>query len=206
MGSTFSTFSSGGVASKHRVLKDNENPEFYKGKDSKETFYNIIERNTEYDKVLECSCRYEIYVNRKSYHWYILVRMENSRLPFATLEVTTPDMQTLLSCVSIQEDDTGKEYVGTDMTTMKELCEIADTVKNKMGGYYLLTSNCQHFCNNVLRWLNYETYPTTIGPDTTLQEIEMGFDALPDVQQRVPLRLVGEVVAGTLAGAGILPR
>ena len=75
-----------------------------------------------------------------------------------------------------------------------------------MGGYHLFTSNCQHFCNNVLRWLNYETYPTTVGSDTTLQEIEMGFDALPDVQQRVPLRLVGEVVAGTLAGAGILPR
>ena len=83
--------------------------------------------------------------------------MENSCLPFGMLEVTTPDLQTLLSCVSIQEDDTGNEYVGTDMTIVKELCDIADTIKNKMGAYQLFTSNCQHFCHNVLRWMSYET-------------------------------------------------
>ena len=87
----------------------------------------------------------------------ILVQMENSCLPFGMLEVTTPDMQTLLSCMSIQEDDTGNEYVGTDMTIVKELWDIADTIKNKMGAYQLFTSNCQHFCHNIFRWMSYET-------------------------------------------------
>ena len=150
--------------------------------------------------------RYEIYINRTGYHWYLLIRLESSRSPFATLEITTTNaMQILLAFVRTLEDDAGKEYIKTEMTTMKELCDVADDVKKKMGSYHLYSSNCQHFCNNILKWLNYEIRSTTIGPTTTLREIDLGFDDVANVSQMLPSR-AGQVFAGEFAEAGVLRR
>ena len=57
--------------------------------------------------------------------------------------------------------------IHTRKTTLMELCKTAERVRLGMGDYNLLTNNCQHFCNNVLKELGLPTKQTTVGPTTT---------------------------------------
>ena len=156
----------------------------YQGEDSSVTFSELMEKTNYKDSMDHCA-RYEIYINRTGYHWYLLIRLKSSRSPFVTLEITTTNaMQILLACVRTLEDHAGTEYIKFKMTTMKELCDVADDVKKKMGGYSLYSSNFQHFCNNVLKRLNCSTYTPTIGPNTTLPENDLGFDDASNVAQQ----------------------
>ena len=211
MGRSFSSLFSSSPSTKKTIssksLSRNSgtvDPQTYQAEDSSVTFSKLME-NTKYRDLMDCSGSYEIYINRKGLHWYLLIQLENSRFQFVTLEITTSDMKILLACVCTLDDDAGKEYIKTEMTTMKELCDVADDVKKKMGSYHLYSSNCQHFCNNILKWLNYPIYNTTIGPNTTLREIDLGFDEVTNVAQWLPSR-VGRVVAGALSEAGVLRR
>jgi hypothetical protein len=52
---------------------------------------------------------------------------------------------------------------GTYNGTLHDLCQIADKVVEEMKSYNLVTSNCQHFCNNLLRKIGKKTYPMTVG-------------------------------------------
>ena len=55
----------------------------------------------------------------------------------------------------------------TIRTSLMELCQMAETVRLRMGKYHVLKNNCQHFCNNVLKELRLTPAPTTVGPMTT---------------------------------------
>ena len=52
--------------------------------------------------------------------------------------------------------------------TMREICHTAEEVRIKMGKYNVFTSNCQHFCNNLLQKLEFPTTKTMVGPRHTL--------------------------------------
>ena len=43
--------------------------------------------------------------------------------------------------------------MGTYRGSLFDLCELADGVVEEMGTYDLVESNCQHFCNNLLKKL-----------------------------------------------------
>ena len=77
--------------------------------------------------------------------------------------------------------------VSTQSMTLLGLCRIAERVRLGMGEYNVLTNNCQHFCNNVLKELGLPPHPTTVGPDTTavkgidnMHEVFTMYDTLSD--------------------------
>ena len=75
------------------------------------------------------------------------------------------------------------------------LCHMADDVVKQMGNYNFISSNCQHFCSNLLSKLGHQTYPTTVGPETTLTDdnfIAKEFDLLSRIMHppRLELKLL----------------
>ena len=174
-----------------RINPDTNRPEeeFFLGEDSSITFKQLAERIPSYKNVLYVSGLYEVYISRASLHWYLLVKLHGSELPFVTLEITRgADKTSFVAMMYVLEDDRDKELLKLDEnTSLHVLCDVADEVKQKMGCYDLLSNNCQHFCNNVLKWLNYEQFKTTTnvvgyGP-STLGYDELGFDAWPAIEE-----------------------
>ena len=130
-----------------------------------EAFAQLVKENTPYGEMFQSSLLFEVHINRKGLHWYLLFKLENSEFPFVTFEIITNDGRTISALVCIQEDDTGKEQCTSVNTTMEELCSIADTTRNQMNRYNLIERNCQHFCNAVLSSIpNATLYDTTCGP------------------------------------------
>ena len=89
-------------------------------------------------------------------------------------------MRGVMLCMS----GTKLRKVGTMTTTIMKLSETAEAIRVGMGKYNLLTNNCQHFCNNVLKKLGLPTTPTTVGPTTTVNfdEIDQIFTIVPHKQ------------------------
>lgn len=143
-------------------------------------------KESAYKYVSKVTGSFEIYINRRGYHWRLLARLRGSELPYITLEITTEDMTDLIPITDTVEEDDSKEMVGEFQGTLQELSRLADQVRQEMKAYNVVTSNCQHFCNNVLKTLGLTTYPTTVGPETTLTETEAAFDSFstvfPDIQ------------------------
>jgi hypothetical protein len=131
--------------------------------------------------------------------------MLGSTLPFFTIEITTSNLTDLIPVMrTIIIDHNGLSQPPTEVGiyhgTVQNICKVADVVVAKMGGYNLLTNNCQHFCNNLLKKLNsnFPTYDTTIGPKTTLDDGEMNFDRITTVLSHV----YDKTLAGAPAGIG----
>ena len=124
-----------------------------------------------YNQILEMQVEYAVYIQRKSYHWFLLVRCTKFRHTeteqFVTLEITTPDLRSFCPVMDVLQDDKGKELVGDYEGTFLDLCIMADRMVDGMGKYSLFKNNCQHFCNNILKQLKMKTFPTTVGPETT---------------------------------------
>ena len=189
---------------------DEENPahnrpgtvEHFTSEKDGETFTKLVKTHTPYGKLFQCSVGFEIYINRKGLHWYLLARMENAELPFVTFEIVTDDGKTIIAVVCLQDDDTGKEHCTSLETTMEELCSIADTTRNQMGRYNLMNCNCQHFCNAFLSSFPRDVVPfqTTVGPQVpsglpidngsvAMTDITTDFDASITVKQSLSNRL-----------------
>lgn len=65
--------------------------------------------------------------------------------------------------------------IGPYKGSLHNLCNLADEVVQDMKMYNLVSSNCQHFCNNLLRRLGKKSYRTTVGHEVT-QCKDMTFD------------------------------
>ncbi len=133
-----------------------------------EPFVDMVKETKPYGRLLRVRTTYEIYIHNARYHWLLLVRMKDSELPFITLEVTSPNMKDLTTVMGVTQSDKKEEKVGEYEGTIVDLCKAADEIVKKMGGYGLFSSNCQHFCNNVLKWIGLKTFPTTVGPEVTV--------------------------------------
>ena len=139
-----------------------------------------------YHQLLDMPTSYAIYIQRKGYHRFLLVQCTKFRHTeteqFVTLEITTSDLHSFCPVMDVLQDDKGKELVGDYEGTFRDLCIMADRMVDRMGTYSLLKNNCQHFCNNILKQLELKTFPTTVGPETTVSEDETpkfdGFDYL----------------------------
>ena len=124
---------------------------------------------------------YNVYIQRKGYHWFLLVKCPQyipteDTEEFVTLEITTPNLRDFCRVMDVLKDDEGKELVDHYEGTFLDLCKMADKVVDDMDIYSLFSNNCQHFCNNLLKRLKMKTYPPTVGPETTVAAEERPFD------------------------------
>ena len=116
---------------------------------------------------------------KKHLHWFFLLKIMDSTLPYITLEITTSDLHDLIPTVHSIEDveiSVTETFSQSNATVtnldeydgrLQDLCKIADGVVENMKDYNLVSNNCQHFCNNVLRRLGRKTFSTTVGHQCT---------------------------------------
>ena len=136
-----------------------------------ETFVKMVEQ-TPYIDLLNVPTTYEVYIiKRFQLHRLLLVRMKHSDYPMITFEINTPNMTDLTTVMQIIPTDHWlMEKIDDYEGTLKRLCEVADDVASRMENYRLFTNNCQHFCNNLLQELGFQTYDTTVGPTVSITQ------------------------------------
>lgn len=111
---------------------------------------------------------YEVYIDFSKWHWLLLIKAKGSKFPFASIEISTPNMFSIERGMCLYEDyKGGKTYCGELNLTLQDFLHVADRIVEEMDGYSLFSSNCQHFCNNLLHHYNFEVYPTTLGKEVT---------------------------------------
>lgn len=151
--------------------------------------------NSPYKDYAEVKSTYQVYVNRTRLHWFLLLKLKDSKLHFITLEASTPDMFVLsheMRAVSDSDPDANKiVWCGEINARMTEIVNVADKLIIKMKSYNLFTSNCQHFCNNFLQYYSFEVYATTLGKRVTavLQEDD-------NMLEEKIFKLITELAAG----------
>ena len=202
MGSFYSASRNAAVKNKARVqLKDPVTNKLQErhivAKNADETFIDLLERVPRYKDLIDVSCKYDVYISRGKLHWFLIVKNSCSRLPYLTIEISRGnDKVSFLAMMDTLEDVSDKELLKEgECISLRGLCDIADSVKRKMGQYSLFDNNCQHFCNNMLKWLDYEQFPTTtkmLYNETTLEYDVLGFDAWPAIEKNRAERMQGQ--------------
>ena len=98
-------------------------------------------------------------------HWALLIKMNRSdiHLPYLSIEVTTDDSfnELIPTMRQFNEFPTSAISKGFVDISIKELCQMADTICYKMGNYQLTSHNCQTFCNELLEKMNLPQETTT---------------------------------------------
>lgn len=181
MGSVFSTFSSLTRLSSssrqttfHKVVKQVQ-PAHSHG----HPFAEMVKNNPHYgewsdaDKIV-----YDISLVHCQLHWKLLVKKTNSKqLPFITFEIRTDDMKNLVPWQdTFSVSSVSASYVGTYVGTLKSLAQMADAIVEEMQHYDLLTSNCQVFCNKMLKRMDKPEFEMTYRPDM----IDRTFDVITE--------------------------
>lgn len=172
------------------------------------SFTQMLQKNRKYKRASNVLTDFDVrlvHSTRGPLHWYILVKMVGSTLPFLTIEITTSNLTDLIPTMrTIYLNEAGgclsrpPTEVGIYHGTLQNICKSADAVVAEMGGYNLLVNNCQHFCNNLLQKLNFRAYDTTIGPKTTLGDEVTKVDFITTVLGQV----YDKALAGAPAGIG----
>ncbi len=177
-------------------------------------------KKTAYGNLVRVHSNYEVSLVHRQLHWLLMVKMMDSDEPYISMEIVTSNMFDIIPVMrEIQETELGcfgtlfsaaPTKVGIFNGTLIELCGKADTVVKRMDRYNLLTSNCQHFCNNVLQGLGLRTFPTTVGPETTLDS-DQEFDTVTRVLGRITGAVtshagVGHIGAAVVGVAASAPR
>ena len=125
-------------------------------------FVEMIQDHHLYGNIIEVKCTYEMkLVHGEGVHWYLLVRPKDSKLPYISLEIRTRNMSDLVPCIYVIEaisSDVSSD-VGFYKETLTNLCKLADRVVREMGSYDLLASNCQTFCNELLKKMGKPDFP-----------------------------------------------
>ena len=142
----------------------------------------VSSANSTYASMLPSKLNYEFKLvhGKKCIHWFFLLKIKDSQLPYITLEIQTSDLHDLIPTVQNVENgdisiteafSQSNSTVLTDLDVydgrLQDLCEIADGVVEAMKEYNIVSNNCQHFCNNVLKKLGRKTFSTTVGHQCT---------------------------------------
>ena len=127
---------------------------------------------------------YAIYIQRKDYHWFLLLRCTTykhteTEQQFVTLEVTTPDLRKFCPVMDVLQDDEGKELVGNYIWgDFPRLVQNGRQCDQRNGHLQSLQyNNCQDFCNNMLKQLKLNTFSTTFKSRDSVHE-QGNFDHL----------------------------
>ena len=127
-------------------------------------FVEMIQEHHHYGPWINVKTTYEVkLVHRESPHWYLLVKTKDSTLPYISLEIRTTNLSDVVpfTCEvdSLNADTTSD--IGEYQGSLLSLCELADRVVRDMDSYDLLTSNCQTFCNRLLKRIGKPEFPTS---------------------------------------------
>ena len=159
-------------------------------------FTEMIKNHTQYGTWIEARATYEVkLIHHSVLHWYLLIRrIDSSMLPYISMEVTTPDMNELISVTRNFEsyDANQASDLGTYEGTLYYLCQLADRVVNEMKTYNLLCRNCQTFCNKLLNKMGKNEFPTSLESEL----IDREFDLLNEILPRNPVPTGVTVVQG----------
>lgn len=140
-----------------------------KTSDGDTTFSELI-NNSQYKPLKDVEVTYEVYIDDTQLHWCLLIKMKGSDLPFLSLEASTPDFSSLRHEMFLHDKYEEKiKSCGKIDGKLSDILNVADDVIIKMGKYSVFSSNCQHFCNNVLHYYNFEVYSTTFGEKVTAE-------------------------------------
>ena len=170
----------------NRALEGSQGQNAEPGEKVAETRKSFVQQvssvNSTYASMLPSKLSYEFKLvhGKKCFHWFFLLKIKDSQLPYLTLEIQTSDLHGLIPTVqNIENGDISiteafshsNTTVLTDLDVydgrLQDLCEIADEVVEAMKEYNMVSSNCQHFCNNVLNKLGRKTFSTTVGHQCT---------------------------------------
>lgn len=148
-------------------------------------FIEMLRDHHQYGPWIKAHAVFEVrLVHRNSiHHWYILLRPKGtSTLPYISMEVTTSDMSDLVPVTRNFEsyDASQVSDLGTYEGTLFNLCELADRVVEEMENYNLFSSNCQTFCNKLLKKIGKNEFPTSLESEL----IDREFDLLSKVFQK----------------------
>ena len=181
-----SSLQSSGVVAAHSIMMKRVADQ--DKKDSKTDSKDVIKRkfaeliasaSDTYGSMLPSPLKYEFKLvhGKQRPHWFFLLKIVDSTLPYITMEINTADMEDLVPTVRNGTEDEVSEVcdeansIVTDLDAyegrLQDLCEIADGIVEGMRGYNLVSSNCQHFCNNLLRKLGRKPFSTTVGHQYT---------------------------------------
>ena len=154
---------------------------------------------SEYKNFAGVETKFDICINRRRLHWFIVVKMKSSTSSVLSLEITTSNLVDLVPTIRLfqpsMEAVEKSTFVGDYHGSLQDLCETADDIVTEMGKYSLLSNNCQHFCNNLLKRLRLPTFDTTIGPTTTVNDLKEEFHT------SLFTYLVGRLYDKTVSGA-----
>ena len=128
-------------------------------------FVDMIRDHPLYGPSISEQINYEIkHQSTPGHHWRLLVRkLGYPFLPYISIEISTSTMKNLIE-VMIKfwpRDCENATYLGLYHGSFFELCEHADAVVKEMKEYDLFNSNCQTFCNGVLRRIGKDELLTT---------------------------------------------
>ena len=151
--------------------------QFSKESEVDDATFSVKVKQTGYQHISGAKKIYRVYLNKESYiHWYIILHHEEegTTYPFLTIEISSSgkDCVKIIPVMKIlKQEEVNNEWKLPDDIEIKldTLCEIADKIVTEMGDYNVLTSNCQHFCNNLLLTLRVidKPFSTTAGPDVS---------------------------------------
>ena len=151
-------------------------------------FLEMLRDHHHYGSWLKAQVAYEVkLIHRNSnLHWYLLLKAKGSpTLPYISMEITTSDMRDLVPVTRDFEsyDVNQVSDLGTYEGTLYFLCQLADGVVEEMGSYHILYRNCQTFCNELLKKMGKDEFPTSLESEL----IDREFDLLSQVFKREPL-------------------
>ncbi len=143
-----------------------------KGVNAQGKCFADLVKNTPYGSLLKKEFDYKIRLMKTHWHWYLLLKIGGTEHTIS-MEITTSTFTDLVPTITIFEDET-KIPASIEIATLKlrlcDIAELADQVVKEMDTYSLFLRNCQHFCNRLLREMGQQTYPTTIGPEVTVDK------------------------------------
>lgn len=178
IGSSLLGSSSLAVAASAKSSSNSENTHRQDDNNSNFTDMEFSEmvKNSSYALITRVEMAYEVYIDKSTWHWFLLLKAKDTDL-FFSIEIFTSDFSDIVCGMCLYTDYKGKlTYCGKIADTrLDDILKTADRITEQMGRYRLFSNNCQHFCNNILHHYGFEVYRTTIGKEVTaeLQELPM---------------------------------
>ena len=175
-------------------------------------FLEMMQAHETYRLIIRSPAHYEIKLFHGTMitncHWYLLVKMKDSELPYITIEITTTTMTNLIQTIRIVKPDGGVWSnlllknplmdIGTYKGTLHDICCLADEVVSDMQTYDLGSNNCQDFCNKLL--IKMRMIDTALPTTLHMEEGSM-FDCFSVVLRKVYGVAVSNA-SGVVATAG----
>ena len=139
--------------------------------ENEDAFFSVKVKRSEYRCISGAKKKYQVYLNKDNFHWYIILHHEEegTTYPFLTVEITADDSAKIYPVMrELQLDRINTEWKIIEIEIILDnLCETADEIVSEMGKYNLFTKDCQTFCNHLLLGLKLidKPFPTSFGPD-----------------------------------------